>query len=207
MADRALFHEEVPAASGLELEVRRGFLADADLQFPALLEETPWAQDAIVVFGRQRPIPRLEAWYGDPGRSYTYSGRRLEPLQWTPRLAELRDRCAAAVGEAFDSVLVNRYRNGDDAVGWHSDDEPELGHHPVIASLSLGATRRFRLRRRDGHHDPVTLDLEHGDLLVMRGTTQELWEHCLTRTARPVGERVNLTFRRIVGPSQAGGRG
>ena len=207
MAERALFHDGLPSAPGLEVEVHRGFLVDADEQFPALLEETPWSRDAIVVFGQERPIPRMEAWYGDPGRSYTYSGRRLEPLQWTPRLAELRDRCAAAVGEAFDSVLVNRYRNGDDAVGWHSDDEPELGHHPVIASLSLGATRRFRLRRRDDHHDPVTLDLEHGDLLVMRGTTQELWEHCLTRTARPVGERVNRTFRRIVGPSQAGGRG
>ena len=207
MAERALFHDEIPSSPGLEVEVHRGFLVDADEQFPALLEETPWARDAIVVFGEKRPIPRMEAWYGDPGRTYTYSERRLEPLPWTSRLAELRDRCATTVGEAFDSVLVNRYRNGDDAVGWHSDDEPELGNCPVIASLSLGATRRFRLRRRDGHHGPVALNLEHGDLLVMRGSTQALWQHCLARTSRPVGERVNLTFRRIIGPSPPEARG
>ena len=188
------------------MEVLRGFLADADGHLAGLLAETPWEQGEITVFGQRRPIPRLEAWYGDPGRAYTYSGRRLEPLPWTERLAELRDRCAEAAEAAFDSVLVNRYRDGDDAVGWHADDEPELGRQPVIGSLSLGATRRFRLRRRDGCHDPFAIDLEHGDLLVMRGSTQELWEHCRTRTARPVGERVNLTFRRIVEPSPAGGR-
>lgn len=199
MADRELFPAAAPAAPGLSIELHRGFLPDADACLDRLLDETPWLQGEIVVAGNRHAIPRLEAWYGDPGRSYTYSGRRLDPLPWTPRLADLRERCAAAAGEAFDSVLVNRYRTGDDAVGWHADDEPELGPQPVIASLSLGATRRFRLRRRDGRHDPVSIDLEHGDLLVMRGPTQALWEHRLTRTALPVGERVNLTFRRIVG--------
>ena len=106
MAERALFHDGLPSAPGLEVEVHRGFLVDADEQFPALLEETPWSRDAIVVFGQKRPIPRMEAWYGDAGRTYRYSGRRLEPLPWTSRLAELRDRCATTAGEAFDSVLV-----------------------------------------------------------------------------------------------------
>ena len=198
MTDRALFHEAIPDAPGLSVDLHRGFLSDADAHLAGLLGETPWVQGEIVVAGQRHPIPRLEAWYGDPGRTYTYSGRRLDPLPWTPRLAGLRDRCAEAAGDPFDSVLVNRYRDGRDAVGWHADDEPELGPEPVIASLSLGATRRFRLRRKDGRHDPVTADLEHGDLLVMRGATQVLWEHCLARTARPVGERVNLTFRRIV---------
>ena len=207
MAERALFHDEIPSGPGLEIEVWRGFLVDADDHFTALLDETPWTQDAIVVFSQKRPIPRQEAWYGDPGRTYTYSGRRLEPLPWTSRLVDIRDRCATAVGEAFDSLLVNRYRNGQDAVGWHSDDEPELGPNPVIASLSLGATRRFRLRRRDGHHGPLAMDLEHGDLLVMSGSTQALWQHCLTRTALPAGERVNLTFRRIICPSHPEARG
>ncbi|MBC8363544.1 MAG: alpha-ketoglutarate-dependent dioxygenase AlkB [Actinobacteria bacterium] len=193
-------------APGLDIEVLRGFLADADAHLGGLLDETPWAQGEIIVYGERRPIPRLEAWYGDPGSVYTYSGRTMEPLPWTERLAGLRDSCARAAGTPFDSVLVNRYRNGADAVGWHSDDEPELGHRPIIASMSLGATRRFRLRRRDRRYDPVALDLEHGDLLVMRGQTQGLWEHCLARTARPVGERVNLTFRRIVGPAASGGR-
>ena len=135
---------------------------------------------------------------GDPGTTYTYSGLRLDPDPWSPPVLELRAVASEAAGCEFNSVLLNRYRSGRDALAWHADDEPELGPEPTIASVSLGASRRFRLRRRDDHATSIGLDLPGGSVLVMAGATQRDWEHCVPRTARPVGERLNLTFRRIV---------
>ncbi|KFN49413.1 hypothetical protein N790_05385 [Arenimonas malthae CC-JY-1] len=142
--------------------------------------------------------PRLSCWIGDPGASYVYSRVRFEPRPWPQALAALRPRIDAAAGVAMNSVLANLYRDGRDAMGWHSDDEPELGPRPVIASLSLGGTRRFAFRHR---HDPArkhAIDLPHGSLLLMAGDTQAEWKHALPRTARPVPARINLTFRRIL---------
>ena len=158
--------------------------------------EVAWEQRSIRIFGQQMPQPRLTAWYGDPQARYTYSGLAWEPRPWTPALLALRQRLEAATGARFNSVLLNLYRDGRDSMGWHADDEPELGAAPVIASLSLGATRRFRLRPRAGRpHAPFGLDLPSGSLLLMRGPTQQHWQHALPKTTRPLGPRLNLTFR------------
>jgi alkylated DNA repair dioxygenase AlkB len=165
--------------------------------FAALRETVPWETHRIRIFGREVGSPRLSCWIGDPEASYVYSGTRFEPQAWTPALLALRDRIAATTGARFDSVLANLYRDGRDSMGLHADDEPELGHEPVIASLSLGAPRRFVLKHRSGRGERHVVELGDGALLVMRGTTQRHWHHALPKTARPVGERINLTFRWI----------
>ena len=165
-----------------------------------LLETVPWEQRSIRLFGQAVPQPRLTAWYGEPEARYAYSGLHWEPRPWLPALARLRQRLEAATGHAFNSALLNRYRNGRDSMGWHADDEPELGPAPVIASLSLGAGRRFRLRPRPGTAGtPLGFDLAPGSLLLMGGSLQRHWQHALPKTARPVGERLNLTFRWVEG--------
>ena len=164
--------------------------------FEAVRREVPWETHLIRLFGREIPSPRLSCWIGDPDATYVYSGTRFEPRPWTPRLAALRERVAAATGARFNSVLANLYRDGRDGMGFHADDEPELGDAPVIASLSLGATRRFVLKRRRGA-GRFELPLEDGTLLVMRGATQRHWNHALPKTAKPAGPRINLTFRHV----------
>lgn len=164
-----------------------------------LIAQTPWRQDNITLFGRTMPQPRLVAWVGDPGCVYSYSGLRLEPLPWTPLLSRLRARVEAASGHRFNSVLLNLYRDGNDSMGLHADDEPELGPQPVIASLSLGAERPIVFRhRRDKTMQPLRLPLADGSLLVMRGDTQANWKHEIPKSRRPMGPRVNLTFRQII---------
>ena len=123
---------------------------------------------------------------------------RFEPRPWPEALRPVRPRLEQALGQGFNSVLANLYRDGRDAMGWHSDAEPELGARPVIASISLGAARRFALRHRQQPERRLSLELPHGSLLVMAGDTQRFYRHCLPRTAKPLGERINLTFRRIL---------
>jgi len=186
-------------------------LADAELAFDAhwlpqgdaeallrgLREAIPWEVHRIRLFGREHSSPRLSCWIGDPGTGYRYSGSHFEPRPWPPGLLSLRERLSRELGIAFNSVLANLYRDGGDCMGWHSDDEAELGPAPVIASVSLGAPRRFVLKHRSQPQHRLELVLPHGSLLVMSGTTQRNYRHALPRTARPVGERINLTFRRI----------
>jgi alkylated DNA repair dioxygenase AlkB len=162
--------------------------------FARLLAATPWRAETVVVFGKRHPQPRLTAWYGEAG--YAYSGLTLAPLPWTPLLAEIRAAVEAACGQRFNSVLLNRYRNERDSMGMHSDDEPELGPAPVIASLSYGATRSFILRHKR-HKQTVRLPLADGSLLLMAGALQENWLHGINKSTRPLGERLNLTFRNI----------
>lgn len=172
---------------------------EADRYYRELLAHIAWRQERIRMFGKWVDQPRRIAWHGDPGKRYTYSGLQLEPAPWTPLLAEIRDQLTSFSGATFNSVLLNLYHDGRDSMGWHSDDEPELGEYPVIASLSLGATRRFRFRHRsDKTLSPVGIDLTHGSLLLMQGATQHHWQHCLPKTARQVSPRINLTFRVIV---------
>jgi len=166
--------------------------------FEKLRRDAAWGEEQIVLFGQRRKVPRLVAWYGDPGASYAYSGVRHEPLPWIPPLREIREHVERLSGHAFNSVLANLYRGGNDGMGWHADEEPELGRDPVIASVSLGATRRFRMRHRRRRDLTVDLDLEHGSLLLMAGATQHHWVHAVPKTRRAVGERINLTFRRIL---------
>ena len=172
----------------------------ADALFTVLQQTVAWETHRIRMFGRVVDSPRLSCWMGDAGVAYTYSGTRFEPHPWpSPLLEAVRARLADELGGAFNSALANRYRDGRDYMGWHSDNEAALGPRPVIASLSLGATRRFVLKpRQDASHGKLGLDLPHGSLLVMRGDTQRNYKHALPRTARPVGERINLTFRRIM---------
>jgi alkylated DNA repair dioxygenase AlkB len=153
----------------------------------------------VVVWGKTYPQPRLTAWYGDEDARYEYSGLELAPLPWTARLLAIKASVERAAGTRFNSVLLNYYRNERDSMGMHSDDEPELGAEPVIASLSLGETRTLVFRHRlDRSRTPIRIDLGDGSLLLMRGATQRNWKHGIAKERRPCGARVNLTFRRIV---------
>jgi alkylated DNA repair dioxygenase AlkB len=174
--------------------------ADADRLLRGLRGGVAWETHRIRLFGREHDSPRLSCWIGDPGSAYRYSGTLFEPRPWPPLLLAVRGRLCAELGTGFNSVLANRYRDGRDCMGWHSDDEAELGPAPVIASLSLGATRRFVLKHRGDPQVRQVLELPHGSLLVMAGATQRHYRHALPRTARPVGERINLTFRVIRPP-------
>jgi len=169
----------------------------ADALFAQLRPAIAWEIHRIRLFGRVVDSPRLSCWIGDAGTSYVYSGSRFEPRPWPDALSRLRDEISQTVGEHFNSVLANLYRDGRDSMGWHDDNERELGPQPVIASLSLGATRRFCLKHKRAGSTSVALELPHGSLLVMRGDTQKNYRHALPKTAKAVGERINLTFRRI----------
>jgi alkylated DNA repair dioxygenase AlkB len=171
---------------------------EASVWRDSLLADVPWRQETITLFGQSHPVPRLSAWFGDSRATYSYSGIRHTPLPWSPLLSRIRDRVSTTAHAPFNSVLVNWYRDGHDANGWHADDEPELGPRPVIASLSLGESRSFRFRRRDDHRIVHALTLAHGDLLVMKGESQSQWQHTIPRTKKPVAGRLNLTFRQIV---------
>ncbi|GAA4017100.1 alpha-ketoglutarate-dependent dioxygenase AlkB [Hymenobacter fastidiosus] len=185
-------------------------LLDPDFLPPAAAESLlaeltatiPWRQEPIRIFGKEILQPRLTAWHGDPTAHYSYSGLALTPQPWTPALQQLREQVQAATGSRFNSVLLNLYRTGQDSMGWHADNEPELGPGPTIASVSLGAPRRFRLRPRQPQevlHAPVSIQLAAGSLLVMRGPTQQHWLHAVPKTAVATGPRLNLTFRLVVG--------
>ncbi len=165
----------------------------------ALLEGAAWESKRIKLYGREVASPRLTAWYGDPGAVYAYSGITLDPLPWIPPVLEVKARIESLAACSFNSVLANQYRDGLDSMGWHSDDEPELGENPVIASVSFGEPRRFLLRHKKRRDlDDLEFPLGNGALLVMRGTTQHFWRHRVPKTGRKIGPRVNLTFRRIL---------
>jgi alkylated DNA repair dioxygenase AlkB len=167
---------------------------EADRLFEELRSAVPWAQEKT---GWGRPLPRLTAWYADAGLTYRYSGVVHPALPWTEALFAVRCRVEAAAGSTFNSLLLNYYRDGRDSVGFHADDEPELGPDPVVPSVSLGAARRFVLRHsRTGER--VVYELTHGSLLVMGGTLQHHWAHAVPKSAAASGGRINLTFRRIV---------
>ncbi|HHW4679067.1 MAG TPA: alpha-ketoglutarate-dependent dioxygenase AlkB family protein [Xylella sp.] len=170
----------------------------ADVLLARLLEEVHWEVHRLHIFGREVDAPRLSCWMGDPQNSYRYSGTCFQPRPWLLAMESLRVCLEDETGAAFNSVLLNRYRDGRDAMGWHSDDESELGEEPLIASLSLGDSRRFVFRHRSERHLRAECVLSHGDLLLMGGMTQRYYQHALPRTAKPVGERINLTFRRIL---------
>ncbi len=170
---------------------------ESDRIFKKLLETIEWKQDKIRMYGKELPLPRLSAWYGDNNKPYTYSGITLNPLPWTDELLQIKEKIEAQAKVKFSSVLLNRYRNGQDYVGWHTDAERELGNNPVIGSVNFGATRKFQLRRIDDHKEKYELELKHGTLLLMRGETQHYWQHQVPKTSTNIGERLNLTFRVI----------
>lgn len=158
-----------------------------------LRRDIPWEQRSIRIRGREIPQPRLVSWHGEA--AYAYSGLKLTLNPWTPTLLALRDRVQEITGATYNSVLLNLYRNGRDSIGFHSDDEPELGPEPTIASISLGDSRTFAFKRKDGTGKRINLELEQGSLLVMAGETQKNWLHGIDKTNEHKGERINLTFR------------
>lgn len=188
-------------------------IVDGDIQFQksvnlgqsnssllhTFISGVPWRQESVQIWGKQHAQPRLIAWYGDPGRCYSYSGISLAPLPWTEMLWDLKQRIERATGATFNSVLLNYYRDGRDSMGFHSDDEAELGRRPTIASISLGETRTFILKHKTNRAiRPIRLLLSSGSLLVMRGSTQEFWKHGIEKEPNVQGARINLTFRHIV---------
>ena len=168
--------------------------ADAILQ--SLIKHINWRQENIRMFGKNIAIPRLTAWYGDQNMNYNYSGINNDPNPWTSELQGLKAKVEQATNATFNSVLLNQYRNGNDSVSWHADNEPELGLNPIIASVNLGATRVFKLRHNITK-EVIKLELTHGSLLVMGGELQHYWQHAVPKTKKVLDTRINLTFRLI----------
>ena len=164
-----------------------------------LTEEIPWVQNKIKFYGKESLVPRLESWHGDEGISYTYSGIKMDAKPWTKNLLMIKESIEPIAQTTFNSVVINYYRDGKDRVAWHSDDEKELGKNPVIASVSLGAERKFKLRHKKYKENKLQHEvfLQNGSLLLMSGSTQHHWLHEIPRTAKPIGPRINLTFRVI----------
>lgn len=171
---------------------------ESDKIFQTLLSQVCWKQEKIKCYGKEVDIPRLTAWYGNTGKRYVYSRIAMEPEPWLPKLLYIKSRVEEITKFSFNSVLLNLYRDGQDSIAWHSDDEPELGKEPIIASLSFGGGRKFQLRHKvKKEQGRVDVNLTHGSLLIMKGKTQEYWEHQVPKTSKPVRSRINLTFRLI----------
>lgn len=182
-----------------EIEYYPNFF-DADQSvtlFEKLGSEIPWQQDDITVFGKTHPQPRLTALFGNEGKPYSYSNIVMQPHQWNPLLMFIKNEIEEVCPENFTTVLLNLYRNGKDSNGWHADNERELGRNPVIASVSFGAERSFHLQHNTLADARLKITLGNGSLLLMKGETQHFWKHQIPKTAKPIGPRINLTFRII----------
>lgn len=165
--------------------------------FEKLKNEIPWQQDNITVFGKTHPQPRLTALFGNEGKPYSYSNIVMQPNPWNPLLMFIKNEIEEICQEHFTTVLLNYYRDGKDSNGWHADNERELGRNPIIASVSFGEDRFFHLQHNTIKEQKLKINLEHGSLLLMKGTTQHFWKHQIPKTAKPIGPRINLTFRII----------
>jgi alkylated DNA repair dioxygenase AlkB len=172
-------------------------LKEADTIFEQLTNEIPWQQDDIRVFGKTYPQPRLTALFGNEGKPYSYSNIKMQPHPWNTCLQKIKSQLESVSNTNFTSVLLNLYRDGKDSNGWHSDNEKELGLNPVIASVSFGTERIFQLKHNTIPNLKQNIWLEHGSLLLMKGTTQHFWKHQIPKTSKPIGSRINLTFRVI----------
>jgi alkylated DNA repair dioxygenase AlkB len=190
---------------------------EADAILSDLTENIGWEQGEIMMFGKKVLEPRLSAWYGDEGKEYTYSGKKQTPLAWTDTLKGIKNKielecqnsippdaelhcakCAHQYKAIFNSVLLNYYRNGQDSMGWHSDDEKELGRNPTIVSLNLGETRRFLIRHKIDKNLKKEILLTHGSLLIMTDEMQHYWQHAVPKEPKKQQPRINLTFRWII---------
>ena len=169
----------------------------ADAMYAELQKDILWQQDDIKVYGKIYPQPRLTALYGDEGLSYSYSNIKMVPHPWNILLQKIKTAVELAAKTNFSTVLLNNYRDGKDSNGWHADNEKELGINPIIASVSFGAERVFQLKHNTDKSQKAAITLQHGSLLLMKGTTQHFWKHQIPKTAKPIGTRINLTFRLI----------
>lgn len=181
------------------LEYYPGFVTEDDSArlIEMWIAGVPWHQQSMQMYGKEVLAPRLMAWFGDSDKTYAFSGTRFEPYAWTQELWDLKLAIEQRTGFTFNSVLLNYYRNGNDSVAWHGDNEYELGKNPVIASVSLGQERRFEFRYRPDHSRKYGLTLENGSLLIMKGDLQHTWEHRVPKSKTLNGPRINLTFRTI----------
>jgi len=184
------------------LEYYPGFLmrAESQILIKKLITEVPWQQRTVTMYGKEILMPRLTAWYGDNNKTYSFSGTKFDPVAWTNELKELKEKIEILTKLPFNSVLLNYYRDGNDSVAWHSDDETELGVNPNIASLSIGQSRTFEFRHKKDHHKKYSLALEDGSLLIMKGDLQHHWEHRIPKSEAHKLPRINLTFRSIHQP-------
>jgi alkylated DNA repair dioxygenase AlkB len=174
------------------------FSAQESIAFmETFISNVTWEQRTVTMYGKQIITPRLMAWYGDTGTDYTFSGTKNNPFPWTKELIWIKQTIEKFTGTTFNSVLLNYYRDGNDSVAWHSDDEYELGIKPVIASVSFGQARRFDVRHKTNYQNKYSINLENGSLLLMKGDMQHNWEHRIAKSNGPLRERVNLTFRVI----------
>lgn len=169
---------------------------ESDLFLQKLKTEILWKQESMNMYGKQLNFPRLTAWYGDDEKPYSFSGIKLSPQPWNEDLIEIKNKIESKALVNFNSVLLNRYRNGSDSISWHTDAEKELGQNPIIASVNFGETRKFQLRHIHTK-EKLEIELTHGSLLIMQGELQHFWQHQVPKTAENVNERINLTFRVI----------
>lgn len=170
-------------------------ISEANKFFKQLKEEIPWQQDEITVYGKTHLQPRLTALFGNDGKQYRYSNIVMQPHKWNALLMHIKNQLEQVCPSNFTTVLLNFYRDGKDSNGWHADNEKELGQNPIIASISFGAERSFHLQHNTRKECKLKIELQHGSLLVMSGTTQHYWKHQIPKTTRPIGERINLTYR------------
>ncbi|WP_055445183.1 alpha-ketoglutarate-dependent dioxygenase AlkB family protein [Lacinutrix himadriensis] len=170
---------------------------EADAYFKSLLKTVDWQQDNITLFGKTHAQPRLTALYANNNNTYSYSNITMHPKVFTKELLEIKQHIESICNIHFTTCLANLYRNGKDSNGWHADNEKALGKHPIIASVSFGATRSFHLKHKTKKEQKCKIQLESGSLLLMKGATQENWLHQIPKTKKEVGERINLTFRII----------
>lgn len=171
--------------------------SEADSLFAHLQQQVTWQQEKIKLYGQTHDLPRLTAWYGDPAKTYIYSGITVHSLEWIAPLLEIKRRIESVSDWSFNSALLNRYRNGSDSVSWHADDERELGQDPVIGSVSFGEARPFQMKHKS-LDEKRKIILQHGSYLLMKGSTQHYWLHQIPKSKRALGERINLTFRKIL---------
>lgn len=206
----SLFDAESQPETKLSHELKEGsldeyptaFTPDESNKFRSLLlTSTPWRQDHLTIAGKAIPVPRLQCWMGDANSVYSYSGIRLTPVSWTHPVMEIRQRIFQLTGYEFNSVLLNLYRDGQDSVAWHADDEPELGPDPIIASVSFGYERVFQLKPKN---EPLSKTnkyqflLRNGSIVIMKNGIQNKWVHQIPKVKHKIGERINLTFRTII---------
>ncbi|MEO6232172.1 MAG: alpha-ketoglutarate-dependent dioxygenase AlkB [Ferruginibacter sp.] len=171
---------------------------ESDNCLKELTENVNWKQEPIKIFGKEMMQPRLTALYGEAGKTYSYSGISMQPHAWNDTLLMIKEKIEKIAGLQFNAALLNQYRNGQDSMGWHRDNEKELGINPVIGSVSFGAIRKFQLRNYSNKKLIRTIELSNGSFLLMKGITQHFWEHQVPKTTRDVGPRINITFRIIV---------
>ena len=199
MQERLFETENISDLDNSEIRLFRSYFSQTEAdEYFSLLHDVKWSRNEIIVYGNKHLEPRDTAWYGDAGLGYKYSGLEHKAKPWLPFLIEIRDEINSNFCQNFNSVLINRYRDGNDGVSWHSDDEPELGDSPTICSVSFGDPRKFQLRSKEKPREIFSIYLTHGDLLIMKPPTQQNWLHAVPKTNKKVTERINLTFREII---------